>query len=406
MIALADLDLPWLPLEDPDFLRDPFPWFATARAQHPWLARCSAGHIVTQFQAIRDLMRHEDKLRMPHPTVVAIMGASDTRWGRFLSHSIQALNGEEHERQRSILAPAFTPRRANEHRQLMREVVAVQLDEWAPKGGFDFEEFASHFPITVMCRLLGADPAAIPSLRSSLEILGMGGNMDPSFVPRFEESYVVIDGFLTELVAARRAGDHPNSAPDLLDYLLEACGDGGLDDEDLGNLLVFLFIAGYDTSKNILTLIMHVLLERPDDYRRCGEDVAFCRRVVEETLRYHSVATLSRIVDQPFSFRDVKLPKDTLLALPWGAAGRDETAVSDPDRFWPERPDGNRHMAFGAGPHICIGQFIARAQIEEGLHLITQRLLNPRRTGEPGWRTFLGVWGIRGLPISFEAASC
>jgi cytochrome P450 len=127
--------------------------------------------------------------------------------------------------------------------------------------------------------------------------------------------------------------------------------------------------------------------------------------VVEETLRYHSVATLSRIVDEPFTFRGVDLPRDTMLLLPWGSAGRDETAVHDPDRFWPERPDGNRHMAFGAGPHICIGQFIARAQIEEGLHLIAQRLLEPRRAGEPGWRTFIGVWGIRGLPISFEPAA-
>ena len=58
-------------------------------------------------------------------------------------------------------------------------------------------------------------------------------------------------------------------------------------------------------------------------------------------------------------------------------------------------------MAFGRGMHLCLGQFIARAQLEEGLHLIAQRLTQPRLTGTPGHRPFPGVWGFRGLPIEF-----
>jgi cytochrome P450 len=61
-------------------------------------------------------------------------------------------------------------------------------------------------------------------------------------------------------------------------------------------------------------------------------------------------------------------------------------------------------MAFGMGVHICLGQFIARAQIEEGLHLIAQRIRNPRRVGTSAWRPFFGVWGLKGLPIEFDPA--
>lgn len=59
-------------------------------------------------------------------------------------------------------------------------------------------------------------------------------------------------------------------------------------------------------------------------------------------------------------------------------------------------------MAFGAGPHICLGQFIAKAQIEEGLHQIAKRIRRPKLAGEYRWRPFPGVWGLHGLPIEFE----
>jgi cytochrome P450 len=70
--------------------------------------------------------------------------------------------------------------------------------------------------------------------------------------------------------------------------------------------------------------------------------------------------------------------------------------------FEPER-DRRSHMAFGMGMHICLGQFIARAQIQEGLHLIAQRIKAPKRAGPSAWRPFYGVWGMRGLPMTFTA---
>jgi cytochrome P450 len=71
--------------------------------------------------------------------------------------------------------------------------------------------------------------------------------------------------------------------------------------------------------------------------------------------------------------------------------------------FDPEREQEARHLAFGRGTHICLGQYLATAQMEEGLHLIAQRIANPRLDGEVTWRPFRGgAWGIRSLPIRFE----
>ena len=77
---------------------------------------------------------------------------------------------------------------------------------------------------------------------------------------------------------------------------------------------------------------------------------------------------------------------------------------ADPLRFDPERENAGRHLAFGRGAHICMGMFIARAQLQEGLHLIAQRLKNPRLNGKIVWRQFLGAWGPRDLPIAFDPA--
>jgi cytochrome P450 len=404
MTSAADLDLAHLAMEEPGFAENPWPHFAAARQRHPWLAKSSFGYVVHDYGAIKDLLSMDDKLGTGVDSILEVLGAKGTPWGRFEEESIMSRTGAEHKRLRDLLAPMFTPRNANRHRPLMREVVVRLLDEWAPKGAFDFEEFASNFPITVMCRLIGASPAAIPSLRSSLEALGLAFSMDPKHVPGFQTGLAVVDDFVQQLTAERRQRGPAGEEPDLLDLLLEANGEGGLTDRELYDLLIFLFIAGYDTSKNVLTLIMLVMLDRPEDYRRCAEDLEFCGKVVEETLRYHNPATIPRLTTEEIVYRDVAFPTGTMLFFPVSVAGRDPGAVPEADRFLPERTQDNRHMAFGRGMHMCLGQYIARAQIQEGLHLMAQRITKPRLAGDIGWRPFPGVWGIRGLPIEFEPA--
>jgi cytochrome P450 len=125
---------------------------------------------------------------------------------------------------------------------------------------------------------------------------------------------------------------------------------------------------------------------------------------MNETMRWHSPGSAMRHVEVDFVFRDVMFTEGSVILMPWSILGRDSTAVADPDVFDPDRPEGSPHLAFGAGPHICLGQFVAKAQIEEGLHLIAQRLRKPRIAGPYEWRPFPGVWGLRGLPIKFEPA--
>ncbi|MGB8366638.1 MAG: cytochrome P450 [Rhizomicrobium sp.] len=403
MQVAHELDLAQLSIEEAEFAKDPMPYVEAARRRHPWLAKCGFGYVVHEYQAMKDLLSMDDKLTIATRTVVETMGATGTPWGRFMTEMMIAKTGEEHTRLRGSVAEAFTPRAVNGHRARMRSVVSRLLGEWAPKGAFDFAEFASWFPITVMCGVIGASPDVIPGLRKSLEMQGLSYSMDRTLLPAMEEAFEILWQFVDELILARKAANSGGSE-DLLDALIAANTEGRLNDYELRNLLIFLFAAGYDTSKNMLTLIMHVMLQRPEQWKRCAEDLEYCSKVVEETLRYHSVSNLPRTVTQEFVYRDVLFPKDTFLFFMLTLAGRDPTAFPNPLVFDPERVHTNRHMAFGRGSHICLGMFLARAQIEEGVHLIAQRIANPRLAGEVTWRPFPGVWGIKSLPVAFDPA--
>jgi cytochrome P450 len=228
--------------------------------------------------------------------------------------------------------------------------------------------------------------------------------MDPGALPALQEATLVIDRFAQQVVADRRAGKRPTKGGELLDVLLKATGEGGMSERELYDLLMFLFAAGYDTSKNMLTWIMYDMLEYPQHYARCAEDLSFCEKVVEESFRYHSVANIPRLTTTAIEYRDVSIPEGTMLFFPVSVVGRDPSAFPDPDDYDPERTHENRHLAFGRGAHVCLGQFIARAQIAEGLHLIAQRIDNPKVSAAVTWRPFYGVWGLKGLPIEFEPA--
>jgi cytochrome P450 len=402
---LAQLDLPFLAIEDPAFSLNPAERFASSRQQHPWLARISVGYMLTEHAAMRDIMRNDANMVIGFNELVEHMGATGTPWGDFIKASIQTQTGDTHVRLRNALRSAFSPRMANGYREVMREQVNVLLDEWLPRGHFDFEEFASFYPISVMCRMIGVPTQIIPRLRSSLEALGLAMSMDPKHLPELQRGTRLLEDTAGEVVKERRGRMRRSEEEDLLDIVLAVRDRGEMTEAELINLIVFMFVGGYDTSKNVISLMMYTLLDKPDIYTKCAGSQEYTRKAMHETFRYHSPSTATRKVEQAFDFRGVHFPVGTLLMFPWGMSGRDATATDHPDKFDPDRK-GLRasHFAFGIGSHICLGQFIGVAQVEEGFHVIAQRLKNPQLIGRPGWRPFPGVWGVAGLPITFDAA--
>lgn len=403
MQTLDQLELPNLPVETPEFAANPVAYFREARKVHPWLATSSIGLLIHDFTAIRELLPQDDILLPAYEGIVEVLDAQGTAWGRFTENQLVSLPTDQHLLFRRVFSEKFTPRFANLLRPMMRARIELLLDEWVPKGTIDFEEMASYFPISNMFSLVGAPVDEIPAMRDSLETLGLAMSMDKKIVPKLDEAYLQIENFVIRLIEERRADPERGQKDDLLSMLIEVTDEHGLPERNLIDLINFFFIAGYDTSKNVLTHLMWTLLDYPDIYERCAVDHAYCLKVVEEALRFFNPGSIPRIAREDIEFRGVLIPKGTMIWFNVNIAGHDQGVFQEPDRFDPERDINKhqRHMAFGLGRHMCLGQYIARAQLQEGIHQIAQRMLKPRLVGEFGWRPYPGAWGLKGLPITF-----
>ena len=169
MELVTETSIPNLPVETLKFAADPNPFLEEARRQHPWLARFSQGYVVHGYDALCELFTDDDNLLPGFGPVIDFYGVRGSMWARFMEEIMIAVSGPTHARLRSSVVHAFTPRRANQEREMMQRVITGLLDEWAPKGEFDFAYFASLFPVSVMCGLLGVSTEPIPRMRDALE---------------------------------------------------------------------------------------------------------------------------------------------------------------------------------------------------------------------------------------------
>jgi cytochrome P450 len=399
MPLVTELELPQLPIDTAAFAADPMPFVAEAKRTHAWLATSSLGVVVTDYRAIDEMMRLDENMMLPGRTFVEVMGAEGTGWGRFAEEQMLASSGARHARLRGSISAAFGPGNVKRMRPVMRETVSALLDEWAPKGAFDFTDFAAQFPVRVMFGLIGATTERLPEIMQSLEIHGQSFNMEVEKMALIEQAYQTLWRFVSDLIEARGTAAERG---DLLDDLIAANSRGQLSNDELRQILLLMFAAGYDTSKNLLTLLMQSMIENPAVYRRCAEDQDWCRKVVKEQMRHTSPSNTYRIVTTGFDYRNVHFPAGAALFFPLGISGRDPGVFGNPEAFDPERGEKAGNLAFGRGMHICLGQFLAQATVEEGIHQIARRIANPRLSGELAWRGFPGVWGIRTLPIAFD----
>ncbi len=403
MQAAIETELPVLPVETPEFSANPDAWLVPAQHQHPWLARFSQGYVVYGYDEISELMADDEHFYAGFGPLIDFYGVEGTMWAKFMMGNMLSLSGAEHTRIRSSIAHAFTPRHANHVRPMMQKVIAELLDEWAPKGACDFAYVASIFPVSVMCGVLGVSTEAIPRLREALESQFLSLTLDPAVKPLFLQGWDTMWEFVDTIVKDREASG-ANDPDALLDTLIAAKHEGKIDETDLRFIILTLFFGGFDTSKNQLAMTMSLLLDRPEIYARCAEDKDYCGKVIRELLRHSSIATPFRQVAKDFTFKGQTFRKDETILIAPPLANRDPRVFADPGLFDPERENSGRHVAYGRGVHLCIGQYLANAQMQEGLHLIAQRLRNPRLTGERVWRPFLGTWGPASLPIAFDPA--
>jgi cytochrome P450 len=274
------------------------------------------------------------------------------------------LDGPAHTRLRKLVARAFTPRSVERLRPAVEAMVSEPLDRLAKAGGGDLmTELAFPLPVRVIGELLGVpedDRARFRDLAARLTVVFEMGNT-PEQWKGAEEAGTDIDAYFTGLIASKRA----RPADDLLSALL-AVDDAGdrLSDDEVVSLSSLLFVAGFETTTNLIGNGILALLNHPDQIEVLRNRPELFATLPDELLRYDgTVQLVARLSSEPVEVGGVLMGKNETVFPLLGAANHDPARYDDPDRLDVTRTD-IRPLSFGGGIHYCLGAALARLETE------------------------------------------
>ena len=314
----------------------------------------------------------------------------------------------EHTELRRIVNRGFTPKRMAEWQDHI-EATVRQLLAAAPEGEpFDvIAGLAAPLPVRVICELVGADPAEADRFRTWADAMTrvMSGSARATGL---EEAEMTAMMQLADDLGARIDERQREPQADLLTALVQAQGEDVLTRDEAVGFAALLLFAGTETSTNLIGNAVHALLTHPDELSLVQQDESGIDGVIEETLRWESpVQYVFRRTTRPVERHGVELPIDSTVTLLLGSANRDpERWGSDADQFRPGR-DTAGHVAFGFGPHFCLGAALARSETAIALRLLVPRLSGDARGGDgvEDWIDSMQFRGRRALPVALQPAA-
>jgi cytochrome P450 len=363
------------------------------------VVRNPMGASIIRYEPVRKLLA-DPRLISSIPHLVRAQGVTDGRLLDMLSSSVIAVDGEDHTRLRRLVSKSFTPRAAGQHRPAMRALVDGLIDGFADRGRCDFvTDFADHYPVQVICEVLGvpkehhADFARwgdALTFALSLELL--------AHLTEVNDASAALFDYVSDLVAQRQ--DDPRD--DLVTSLVQASDDGDrLSPIELFSMIGGLLFAGYDTTRNQLGLAMASFAAHPDQWALLAERPELAPKAVDEVMRlFGAVSGVPRVTLEDIDIDGWAIPANTLVFLVVASGNRDSEIFADALEF-DITVEREAHLTFGGGPHFCLGSNLARAEMEEALTILAQRLPNLRLDGQPTWRLGTGISGPTTLPLAF-----
>jgi cytochrome P450 len=260
-------------------------------------------------------------------------------------------------------------------------------------------------PVAVICRLLGVPIEDEPQFSSASTLLAQG--LDPFIAftgqaPGIEERLEAglwLRGYLRELLQRRRV--HPGD--DLMSGLIavEESGDQLTEDEIVATCNLLL-VAGHETTVNLIANAVLAMLRHPEHWTASSRNAERVPAIVEETLRYDPpVQLVGRVAGADMTINGVDVPKGDMMMLLLAAAHRDPAVNERPDEFDPDRTQ-IRHLAFGLGPHFCLGAPLARMEAAVALSAVTARFPQASLTGEPVYKPHVTLRGLERLDVSLQ----
>ena len=395
--AIRDFQLTRVP---PEFLDDPYPWYAALRAHDPLHALEGGGVFVSRYEdaiaVYRDPNASSDKKEEFRPK----LGESPL----YEHHTTSLVFNDPplHTRVRRIIMGALNQRAIARMEGAVARLVDRLLDEMAAKRELNFiDGFAAQIPIEVIGNLLDIPHPERGPLRGwSVAILtGLEPKLTPQMFDGGNRAVTEFVGYLKDLVAARRQrpGDYES---DVLTRLIQGEKNGEtLTEAELYHQCIFLLNAGHETTTNLIGNGLWALLDNPGELAQLRADPALVPGAIEEMLRYDGPIQLNnRRLTARTTLGGAELPGDTPVTIGIGAANHDPAQFPEPERFSISRRP-NRHVAFGQGDHVCVGMNVARLEARIAFSRLLARFPKIELTGIPERDRRIRFRGFRSLPI-------
>ena len=363
-----------------------------------WLASNPFGFTVLDRESGEFFLRTKDAV-FPGLTIGELFGISEGPLHEEIVRNIININGEDHRRLRNLVNPALAPRRVDRYRAAMQRFLEELIASIPADGRCEFiETFAKPYPSLVIADVMGAPLSDAPRLHHwsnwiQRQFDAASLMSEPELIEQaVAEFYEYADG----LIADRRR----TPGEDLITDLISAEEQGDrLSHDELRNLVLNILVGGVDTSQSQLAHAVRLLAGHPEQWELLRADPrGLALAAVDEALRYEPITPFTaRITIAEVEHRGVTFPAGTIVLVSAWHANRDGL---DPDEFDITADRGRaRVLTFGAGIHYCVGANLARAEMQEGLAFVAERVRSIELDGEPGFGTPSGIYGLETLPL-------
>jgi len=384
---------------DPDVIADPYPLYQRLRTEAPVHQTPLGMWVLSRYDDVAMFLRDPRFGRRGFQEVIS------ARFGHpGFSHTMLLQDPPNHTRLRALVSKAFTPRVVEGLRGQIQGMVDALLDDTIERGEADLiADFAYPLPVSVISAMLGVPAHDSRRFREwsfdlarSIDAVVVS---DPELVERGNAAGLAFHEYFEDLIAERRRAPRADLLSDLI--AAEEAGDR-LSTEELLATVMLLFLAGHETTVNLIGNGMLALLRRPDELRWLREDPHLIGTAVEELLRYDSpVQRVSRLVYEDVTIDGGTIPQGSLVLGLLGAANRDPAHFPEPDRVDLGRQD-NRHLAFGWGIHFCLGAPLARLEGQIAIATLLRRLpALALATERVEWRQTFTLRALQALPVRF-----
>jgi cytochrome P450 len=285
----------------------------------------------------------------------------------------------------------------------MREVINRLVDPVASTGQCELvTDVCEPYPIPIICKLLGAPEEDWRLFsRWARDLLRLFDGDFMTELPTIMQSQNEIREYVQRLVERRRESPADDLLTDLIS--MEEQGDR-LDMEDLEGMAIAVLVGGTDTTRNQLACTVALFTRHPEQWRLLGEQPELAAKATEESMRVlGAVRGTGRFASEDIEYKDVLFPKGSFISPSFVAANNDDSVFADPLNFDITREGtSSPHLTFGSGIHYCLGAWLARAEMQEALPILAQRMPDLEVDGEIEWKPAqTAIWGPARLPLRF-----